>query len=668
MEPLFFHADQVIYCDDASKWFDHYMPLIPNNAIIHKTITGIGATTTEITSKRNSIIVLPNVSTIHNKYHRHKDDNEDYTVFPVYEGVTDKHIAEYLKSNKKFKKILTTPESLHKVRGAFKQAKIQGTSQFFILMDEAHKYIQDNGYRPMITKAMDSFFEFLDKAMVSSTPIKPSDPRFAEFSFIKLQPTFNYAKPVELIDHNNVLFALKNIFKQGSGLKQCVFFNSINGIVDIVRKLGIGHLSSIFCSKESAQYLRTLSYADGSFFKAYDQFNADAMGQYNFFTSSLFNGLDIILDEPPQVSMVSIPNDPKTYLDPFTDIVQILGRFRKSEMNPTGYHGNAVHLVETSYNDNYKSREEVTIWLNANQQVYENIMALMHSCIKLNEFEIYREALKRMLFHKYLANDLHLSWNNSNNFHSATNQGSEKLSFDYFKRDNLYEDERVKSYYCNPAYLWQAYQIAGLTKASDNECKLFDFSTNYNYAPVKGQPKLNLKSGKRYSKENIRQLVAHLCDLDSIAGEEYYYDVITFEITENYPLVRLAFNKLGRDKIAELDYRIGKIRQALIDYDVKWGKNHHPVIDSIYLTLPMGVKLSLPKIKNELQKIYDHYKIRAIAKASDIKQWYEVKEVKILTYKISDAAVTNTKHESNEQRGYILLKQKFNLHRELLRT
>jgi len=514
---------------------------------------------------------------------------------------------------------------------------------------------------------MDYFFEFLNKAMVSSTPIKPSDPRFAEFSCIKLQPTFNYAKPVELLDHNNVLFALKNIFKQGSGLKQCVFFNSINGIVDIVRKLGIGSLSSIFCSKESAQYLRTLSYADGSFFKAYDKFDANVMGEYNFFTSSLFNGLDIILNEPPQVSMISIPNDSKTYLDPFTDVVQILGRFRKTETNRKGYHGSAIHLVETTYNDNYKSTEEVTVWLNTNQQVYENIMALMHSCIKPNEVEIYREALKRMPFHKYVANDFHLNSNKSNSFSSTSNQVSENFSFDYFRIDNLYEDERVNSYYCNPAYLWQAYQTVDPTNKNGNELKLFDFSTNYIYAPVKGQPKLNLKSGKRYSKDNIRQLVAHLCELHSIAGEEYYYDVITFEITKNHRLVRKAFDKLGRNKIAELDYQIGKIRQALIDYDVMRGKNRHPVMDSIYLTFPIGVRLSLQKVKKELQKIYDHYGISAVAKATDIKQWYEVKEAKILT-KINNPTVTGAKQKRNEQRAYILLKQEFKLHPELLRS
>ena len=41
---------------------------IPSRTVIDKTLTGIGATFSEITCKRNSILILPNVATIIGKH------------------------------------------------------------------------------------------------------------------------------------------------------------------------------------------------------------------------------------------------------------------------------------------------------------------------------------------------------------------------------------------------------------------------------------------------------------------------------------------------------------------------------------------------------------------------------------------------------------------------
>jgi len=41
------------------------LPLIPTNVIVNKTVTGIGATYTEIKAPRNSIIVEPNLPVIY---------------------------------------------------------------------------------------------------------------------------------------------------------------------------------------------------------------------------------------------------------------------------------------------------------------------------------------------------------------------------------------------------------------------------------------------------------------------------------------------------------------------------------------------------------------------------------------------------------------------------
>ena len=97
------------------QYLTEVLPEIPTNTILYKKLTGLGATYGEITAKRNSIIIEPNVPVIIGKCNdpKHKDDN----LFGVYEGVYTDDIIKYLeKSKNKYYKILTTPESFQKGR------------------------------------------------------------------------------------------------------------------------------------------------------------------------------------------------------------------------------------------------------------------------------------------------------------------------------------------------------------------------------------------------------------------------------------------------------------------------------------------------------------------------------------------------------------------------
>ena len=69
---------------------------------------------------------------------------------------------------------------------------------YFLLFDECEKAIQDVGYRGDIYLPVEDFFRFRNKAMVSATPIVPSDPRFAEqgFEMLRIVPTYDYRQAV----------------------------------------------------------------------------------------------------------------------------------------------------------------------------------------------------------------------------------------------------------------------------------------------------------------------------------------------------------------------------------------------------------------------------------------------------------------------------------------
>ena len=151
---------------------------IPTNSILSKRIPGCGATTLELNTYRNSIILVPNVPVIQSK-----EKKEPYPK-GVYEDVTVSEVVTYLKENIRYK-IMTTPESFGKIKVACEKCNINIYSEFFLLMDECHQLIKDVDYRADIVLPMDDFFQFEHKALVSATPIKFSDPRFKDFKTIE---------------------------------------------------------------------------------------------------------------------------------------------------------------------------------------------------------------------------------------------------------------------------------------------------------------------------------------------------------------------------------------------------------------------------------------------------------------------------------------------------
>ena len=83
---------------------------------------------------------------------------------------------------------------------------------YFLLFDECEKAIQDVGYRGDIYLPVEDFFKFENKAMVSATPIVPSDPRFEEngFKILKLVPTYDSRIELTLCTTNNTVAVMRD--------------------------------------------------------------------------------------------------------------------------------------------------------------------------------------------------------------------------------------------------------------------------------------------------------------------------------------------------------------------------------------------------------------------------------------------------------------------------
>ena len=313
--------------------------MIPTNTILDKTLTGIGATYTELHSCRNSIIIEPNVPVIIDKAKKHND------WLTVYSVTTPAQIKKYLNNTKiRYKKILTTPEGFKNIREAAGATYTQIQSSYFCLFDECEKLTQDCDYRGAITQPVYDFFEFENKAFVSATPLKVRHPKFKEQEFkkIKIVPQFDYKKNLHLIVTNSYEKTAREEFER---LKDsplvCIFLNSVTGINKLVNSLKIMDDSYIFCSEDGVKKLKEAGFTNALSEICYP------LRKYNFFTSRFYSAIDINLDVKPDVLILTNLNQADyTKIDPLTEAIQIQGRFRVKFKDGQTYNS-LTHITNT---------------------------------------------------------------------------------------------------------------------------------------------------------------------------------------------------------------------------------------------------------------------------------------------------------------------------------
>lgn len=336
---------------------------LPTNSIIHKQITGCGATTLELEYPRNSIIIEPNLPVILGKAAKiNKKKRKHKVILGVHEKVSIEQIKSYIENRKGDKKIVTTPEGFDKVIEAIGESVFK---DYFLLFDECEKVIQDVAFRGRILDPLKSFFAFEKKAFVSATPILPSDPRFENFTHVIIKPNYVFKHNITVYPTNNIIFQLKKIidsyheYGQETDRKFFIFFKSIQRIKHIIKGLKIEDYA-VHCSDTSVMDLKANDISN-----AYDSIK-ETFSKYNFFTSRFFSAVDFdytVYNCNPIIIMISDPLAMEhTVIDPATEAIQIIGRFR----NPIPEEGKPkIDVVKdiyhiTNYNTeltNYDNKE-----------------------------------------------------------------------------------------------------------------------------------------------------------------------------------------------------------------------------------------------------------------------------------------------------------------------
>lgn len=578
------------------------LPEIPTNTILYKRLTGLGATYGELKAKRHSIIIEPNKPVISGKCADQKHCNDN--LLGVFEGVYTDDIVEYLEQSTKqgkFFKILTTPESFRKVQDAFEEIDIDISTTCFLLFDECHKIVKDNGYRENITLPMDFFFQCRHKALVSATPIEFTDPRFEQqcFQSITIVPDFDCTKDLYIHTTNNLLQTAKQVLNKMKDIDTqfFLFCNSTDTIYAFMKQLGVLNDSAVFCSEKSVRKLKERKFSNVA-----DVWRPELMKRYNWLTSRFYNAVDIELAEQPIVLLLTDCYFAEyTTFDPHTDTIQCVGRFRNGVSS-------IHHIANTNHNFAIRSREELKGYIDCSETIYRYLESLQQHATTQTVQNAYRDAKECVPFAKFLNPD---------------------LTKNYFSIDNYVNDALVHSFYNNPEILCSAYAE--------------EFSVNHtaDSYPLGDYERLQRNKQGLSVKENRMNIVKQLellrdCVTESVM--EYKR-----ELAKADEFIVTAYDIIGKAEIERLEYNRKKIKEAIILAQYRKCATGVEVIKLVSNYFEVGKWYSAKEIKTEIKRIYDilNIELKRAVTSHTILDFFEAKSC-----------------QRNKQRGYLIVSAK----------
>lgn len=577
---------------DALKRIGHSM--IPSNCILNKTLTGLGATHSEIHSKRSSIIIEPNVPVILGKL----DDNENMEA--VFAQCTPYNLKKYLQMDIKYKKIITTPESFYKIRKAAEELDINIYKTFFCLFDECEKVTQDIDYRRKISQPIYDFFQFEQKAFVSATPLPMSHPEFEKqgFQMVKVEPEFNYKKDLTLIVTNSYYKRLQKVLDDLKDSKHiCIFFNVTDGIADLISNLGITDYK-VFCSQESVNKLMKRGMQ-----QAYSEMDYP-LAKYNFFTCRFYSALDIHIGKyKPDIVMLTDHRTANwTMIDPFTEAIQIQGRFRKKGNDDVTYNS-LTHISTVNPEIKVRTKEEI-------KNRIERFIANYHLLKKEHDAEL--DEFKKKAILEDMKN---LKYQDLIDERGIINP---------FSVDNLYNEERVRSYYKSAEALYQAYL--------DTDFFNVEFIDAMNCVGADDIERLNNTKQQIEQRKIILQLIVRI-EQYFMTGKipyeekELHLNYFRLQVESNYILS--AYEKIGKDAIISAEYKKSLIDRKVREFDnaqafkLRFSEN---VLKDIQREFELGIYLPKKEIQQRLQIIFQENGVQYKLTQDSIRDYYDVSE------------------------------------------
>ena len=306
--------------------------------IFNKNRTGVGATSLELRSERNSIIVCPTRALAYNKY-RKDPEVLMYVGGPIgsiKKSINKEQVKNYIEKmegKNVFKKFLVVADSLPVVLSSLKD-KGEKPDDYFLMVDEIDSLQSDSSFRPVAEDIIDYYLKHPEekRCLLSATIKEFSHPELAKIPVIHAEFKTPKNREIKVIHStypdSTVVKHVLSIIKDNNQ-KVVIAYNSIASIKIIIKLLekekgeDISNKIAVLCGtygkEEVNEYYATLQ-------------EDKLPNQINFITSAYFVGVDIKED----FHLVSVANvkRPQTLLS-MEKLAQIAGRCRKTLLSDT---------------------------------------------------------------------------------------------------------------------------------------------------------------------------------------------------------------------------------------------------------------------------------------------------------------------------------------------
>ena len=573
---------------NGCRYIGEFMKDLPDNVMLNKVTTGCGMTSVVLKNEIKYVLAVPFVSLIKNKEKWCQDEGiELCSVY--YGGANDEVVKKFTGS-----KIIVTYDSLERLtkcleeRGDIKSWKL--------CIDESHKMVDTAAFRPnAINSVLNNYKKYKFYVFGTATPIndKYQLPLLKHIPKVKIQWDFleqvnvNYCHYDNRINDVAAVLALGFVNGESEGNAH-IFLNSVRSISDIIRKMMKGGFIRhsdvrIVC----ADNVRNQSLIETKTSKEYYISPVGSeIKKVNFYTSTAFEGCDIY-DEEGKNFIITDGNKDSTKIDIVTVLPQIIGRIRNSRFS------NTVDLLYTKNKYICDISEE-----DFEKQVLKNISIAENDVKLYNKFDSdssnIREALMKYDSPYFIVDGDQLlvnenAWyNEMNNFSTIHN-----------------------TYYVS---------IDGTKSNIMDGVKLYnDVEYDYN-----GMERLQIRGLNKYRLGMVPSF-KDLC-LDIIAilngkvGIERSGRIV--DIKRNHPIIYNAYNVLGVQKMKALGYRKIDFEKALLIASKK-SSNDYKIVK--ILNLRVGNWYSMSSLKIKLKGIYNSIDMNGAAKATDLKNWFDLK-------------------------------------------
>ncbi len=598
----------------TTDYINKAFKILPSNAFIHKGRCGIGGTTLELETKRNSIIVAPTTGIIDDKsFSTDEYGNIKYPdLFTVYGNIKPKDIIPYLQSDKKDKKIFVTPDSLYKIIEAAKEAGLleELYNDYFLLYDESHSIITED-FREKMIEAYNLQFEFKQRTFISATPYYFSDPRLKNLDYYKITFDEPLGK-INIIDARSVKECLNAFLTEKVKVKGNVhiFFNSVTEIGEAIEYAELQDCNIYVAEKD--ENLEKLGNAAKFYVKR------PITGEYkkfNFYTTKYFEGWDLF-DTDATIILVTDVYKPHTQVGITNKGVQAIGRLRfilgKPETKPFAVY----HITNHRYMEKFKTIDEFekNFYFEATWEA-ESFNLYMETC-KEYGFEPDTERIKNAK--KYTE------------FDSET--GLVKVcsaKIDQFINNSACDEE-----FNHIDYIKRAWEGAGFE------------------ADIHVYKQTAEKDRQRKTTKSVQEILSDFEALDPQNVFIFHTDADAEKLSQlktRHPLIYKAYKNLTKEEIESTKFNIKVIEKLLI---LKENKDAEiAVMKLLPLYFTVGRRYTKSAIKSMLQDIYDKTGFNKTATAEQLRSmdWYETKSCKIKN--------NNEEYEN----GFEILRMKFKL-------